>query len=803
MAPPEVIEIPPKVAAPEKKESDYDFVVDRTFRYTGGNLTSAFTDGAAQGKMLVFFTGSAKMPGIQAFLTKQVPALLSLPDSKDVLPVYIDLDKLKKDDPILMSLAKKADADSPQILIVNLKPGRDKKPVLDLDSLVTVTGGNQEKSAQLLEKLALLLKAAKRDIVSSDKFDLPKAEDKAAKVLPKVELVDNEEAERKAMEGLAKLFVIQQKEREAAKKKDLARQEAARAAEIKRYNGETHAIYKKYPHLEGFNEDKRSEWLDDNFPLINYAKFRAAFSKAYEDASSVWNDAKTNRRKIGEATDKVYRERDNQWNELLKLASKDTARGHKAYLVLCDIMKKRGYPKYSEDRLSDWCATECAEVIADRCAPGKPNRDLACWVLGNTLRFYGRNYKDADKLYKAFKDLAIPDEKGVPAPLTKDQMRFSIEHIFFLNASRGEAGHFGIMYDCIDDLKSFNNPDSLFMLDRVPQGKGVDGSIKKKLSDLIAHLRRDVSDRWTEQVPEPFRKEKDRAADLKAALDKQLPNLADNVKSTASDEIVTAIARNYKFYQHLSGKSDSIEQLKRVLTCKDAASRIAAARVFLSSDLPEDNADRIKATLSLIELTLDKASGGRFRQEAYTLLDGIVPDTGSTKIGDYKLAKEGDLGLVIEDKKRNWYTVTDDGDLERHNHVSYSTDGSFHEPGKLTLEENTIKAEYRKGSRVISRTGTFDGDDLKEMTWTEVGRFGPFIAKRKKEGGKYVDKYTVTIPSTSENGLSTDVEVEGKFSFRRDGSFRYSGQDWLKKTTGRINLAQEIGDLGVRQYTTR
>src|SRR6516162_9551358 len=153
MAPPEVIEIPQKVPAPEKRESDYDFVVDRTFRYTGGNLTSAFTDGAAQGKMLVFFTGSAKMPGIQAFLTKQVPALLSLPDSKDVLPVYIDLDKLKKDDPILMSLAKKADADSPQILIVNLKPGRDKKPVLDLDSLVTVTAGNQEKSAQLLQKL--------------------------------------------------------------------------------------------------------------------------------------------------------------------------------------------------------------------------------------------------------------------------------------------------------------------------------------------------------------------------------------------------------------------------------------------------------------------------------------------------------------------------------------------------------------------------------------------------------------------------------------------------------------------------
>jgi hypothetical protein len=801
MPPPEVLEAKPKVAAPEKRESDYTSVVDKTFRYTAGNLPSAFTDAAAKGKVVVIFVGSAKMTGINDFLNKQIPALLSLSASKDVVAVYLDRDKLKKDDPLQASLAKKGEADAPQVLIVNVKPGSDKKPVLDLDSLVAVASTNKEKFAKIVD-------LAKKDVIAADRFNLPKVEDKAAKVLPKVELVNNEEAERKAMEGLAKLFLIQQKEREAAKKKDEARQEAARTAENKRFNGEAAAIYKKYPHLKGFNEEKRTEWLDDNFPLINYAKFRAAFSKAYQDASSVWNSAATNRRKTGEATSRVWRERDEQWKALLKLAAQDSARGHKAYLVVEDIRKNGGSPKLSDEQKrrwssADYCVGECVEVLAARCAPGKANRDLACWVLGGALRFTPPKSRDGEKLYKAFKDLAIPDKKDVPAPLTKEQLRFSIESIFFLNASRAKAGHFGIMLNCIEDLKSFNNRDSLFMLDPVTRWKGVDDYVKDKLSDLIAHLRRDVSDRWTEQVPQPFRKEKDRAADLKAALDKQLPKLDDNSKSTASDEIVTAIARNYKFYKLNSTHTASIEQLKRALASKDAASRIAAARVFLNSDLPEDNQDRIKASVALIELTLDKASGGRFRQEAHSLLDEILPDTGSTKIGDYKLAKEGDLGLVIEDKKRNWYTVTDDGDLERHDRVSWCYVWGSSEPATLTLEENTIKAEYRKGSRVTSRIGTFDGDDLKEMKWTEVGRFGPFIAKRKKEGGKYVDKYTVTIPSTSENGLSTEIEVEGKFSFRRDGSFRYAGQDWLKRTTSRINLAQEIRDLGVRQYTTR
>src|SRR5262249_53978891 len=121
---------------------------------------------------------------------------------------------------------------------------------------------------------------------------------------------------------------------------------------------------------------------------------------------------------------------------------------------------------------------------------------------------------------------------------------------------------------------------------------------------------------------------------------------------------------------------------------------------------------------------------------------------------------------------------------------------------RIILEENSIKVEYPEGSRITSRTATFDGDELKQITWTEAGRHGPYTATRKKERGKYVDKYVLSIPSTNRNELPTEIEIEGKFELRRDGSFRYVGQDFTRNRARRLHQFQEINNSTVRQYTT-
>jgi hypothetical protein len=804
MPPPrEVLEVNKPKAASGDQNGSYGTLVERSFSYTNNGLTTAAVRAAVDGKLVVVLTGSSNMPGMTDFFTKQVPALQSLSASKDVVFVYLDVDKVKDDDSLQAKLAKKAGKDSPQILILNVKPGEDKKPVLDLDSLVSIAPGNKEKFAKLLE-------LAKKDVVKPDAFALPQMADSSSKVLPKVDIARpadektavDEAAERKAMEELAEIFKARQKAKEEQQAAEKKRRDEGRDKEVRRVNAQTGEMEKKYPYLKGFNDEARRAWLKDKFPLLDHQKFDETYSAAYDKPRSMWNSGATNERLSGEAVSRVYRDRDDQWKAFLKLGGEDSEDGHKAYLLARDIAKDGGYPRMSRDdlrrydSLADKYTNDCVQVLADRAKPGSPNRDLAAWVISDALRFYApKRWEPATKLYSSLKELTKPDSKDEPPPLTRDQFRYTVENIFLLNGSQGKFANGGIMFGCIDDLKALNDPDSLYTIDSIARLRDTDPYLKPRLSDLSAQLKANVSDRWADQAPQPFKKEAERVSDLTPVLDKQLPRVTDPDGAAASDEIVSAIARNYKFYRLTTAHKDSIAQLSRVLDCPDSASRLAAATVFLNSDLPADNPDRLKAVKSLVDLAVNKNSGARFRQEANTLLDDLMKAQPKLVVGDYKLTKEQDLGLVIEDKQRNWYTVSDDGKLQYHDHESL-----FEGSAKLILTENGIRAEYRKGSRVTSRSATFDGDDLSQMTWTEEGYAGPFIATRKKEDGKYVDKYVLRIPAEKENGLSREIDIEGKFEFRRNGTFKYIGEDFRKGTNRKLAQIQEIGDLGVREY---
>jgi hypothetical protein len=805
MWPYELREISRIKSVPDDTGSDYQKLVDRTFEYTHTNLNSAINEAAAKNKVLVVLTGNAKMAGIKDFLMKGSAALKRLPASKDAIFVYIDLDQVKKDSPLAAKLAKLGDADAPQALIINLKPGLDKKPVLDLDSVVTTSAANTAKFAKLLS-------VAKEDVVAPERFVLPKTEGKEEKTLPRLELVnktkDDEEKERKAMEGLARLFQIQQKQREKDKAADKERRTKAREEDDRRRRNESKEIDKKYPHLKYFAHSsyEQLKWLDKEFPHINAAKFWKAYREAWSEPRSVWNSDATNNRLSGQAQSKLYREREEQWKEFLKLAGEDSEKGHKAYAVALGIMKNRGYPMVERDAKRSWVleekyTKECAKVVADRCNPGKPNRDLAAYLVRYEVKYVMPKDRCNLDLYRAFKNLAKPDGKDKKAPLTSEQMRFSLEDILDWHVMRGKEGDSIIVRACLDDLKTFNNPDTLdtlYDITRYSDYKTLDAGIRRQVSELAAHLRRSVSDRWTDQVPEPYRKEKDRASDLKAALDKELPKLQRGLDSEASDELVTAVARNYKFHKLKGNHTDSIKQLTRALECNDASVRVAAARVFVESDLPADHADRIKASKSLIELIINDKSGERYRKEAYAILDHSFTGTASQKIGDFKLSKEARIGLVIEDKKRNWYNVVDDG------YLNFNRWESDDDCSKVTLEENKTKVQYKWTTGVTSRTAVFDGDELKEISWTEEGRFGPFVATRLKEEGKYVDKYKLRIPPSTKNGLSTDraEPIKGKFELSREGRFKYVGEDWITDSGRRLHQYQER-NRSMRQYTTK
>jgi hypothetical protein len=813
MAPPTLKDNPKDVDAPKRSDgpeagSELLHLVERSFAYNGTGLNKAFADAAANKKLVVVVTGGEKVPGTKEFILKQLPNYLN----SDVLLVYLDVEKAKDETTLQGKLARKAGSDGPQLIVFGVKPDENKKPVIDEDSLVLLTPGNKEKYLKIVD-------LTKKDLRAPDQFDIPKGgKDASALGLPNVDLVDDkklpdEEAQRKAMEGLAKLFLIQQKEKLEKREKELKAREAVRAAYGKFVYGESDEIYKKYPELKDFDEKKRIAWFREKFPLLDHAQFDASYKKAWDDATSRWNSFETNSKLGGEAGGRVFKQRDKQWKEFLELGGSDSAEGRKAYMVACDMAKDRAYPRFSRDdqkkyfELVDYAVDELIGVICDRCAPGAPNRDLASWMVTKFLAFDADKTYKRTKLYEAFRELAKPDKSG-PAPLPPDIYRHTVHSILELN-SRGVKDWSGttIISLCLEDLKKFNNPDSAEVVDTV-LGRSSDKwgkDVIRALTDLSSQLKRGVGDRWTEQVPQPFAKEKDRASDLKAALDKYLPKLAEGTRNTeASDEIVGAIARNYKFYVLNESHTESIAQLKRVFDCKDAPARIAAARVFLSSGLPEDNPDRKKAMETLVAVAVDKNSGARFREEAMDMLDDLVTSGKSVKIGEYKLSKEPEIGFVIEDGKRNWCTVNSSGDLVEHEFDTKIYEGRYIQVARILLEPDSIKVEYKKDSQVTSRTAKFEGDDLKEISWTEAGRFGPFVATRVKEEGRYTNKYKLTIPPTDKNSLpSNPIEITGTFELRRDGFFKFVGVDWVKGTDRILCQTQGVNDTAVRSYTNK
>src|SRR6516162_7547472 len=299
MTPPrDVLEKNKRKAAAGDQSGSYDTLVERSFSYTNSGLTTAAVRAAVDGKLVVVLTGSSHMPGMTDFLTKQVPALQSLSASKDVVFAYLDVDKVKDNDSLQAKLAKKAGKDSPQILILNVKPGEEKNPVLDLDSLVSMAPGNKEKFAKLLE-------LAKKDIVKPGEFALPPVADTTSKVLPQVDIprpvggstAVDEAAERRAMEELAEIFKARQKAKEEQQAAEKKRRDEERDREIRRVNAEAGEIETKYPHLKGFNvPGARRAWLRDKFPLIDYEKYDEAYSAAYNKPRSIWNSGDTNER---------------------------------------------------------------------------------------------------------------------------------------------------------------------------------------------------------------------------------------------------------------------------------------------------------------------------------------------------------------------------------------------------------------------------------------------------------------------------------------------------------------------------
>jgi hypothetical protein len=244
-------------------------------------------------------------------------------------------------------------------------------------------------------------------------------------------------------------------------------------------------------------------------------------------------------------------------------------------------------------------------------------------------------------------------------------------------------------------------------------------------------------------------------------------------------------------------KDPGLIQLERALNCKHFCARLAAATVLPESDLNVNNPTRKKACEVLVDGILSSSIGPAARHEAICVLDKLLKGHSFVDVGKYQLAKTKD-GLVVQDDFR-LCTWTDDGKLEVKERETKIPVGD--KSASVIIGINTLGVKYTDESRISARLATFDGGDLARLQWTEAGEKGQveFVAVRSKDGDKYIDEWTITVPDPV-SGLTKPIKVKGKFALTKE-KYTYDGEDWREPDSNRIlHQVQEPTGKGVKEY---
>jgi len=646
----------------------------------------------------------------------------------------------------------------------------------------------------------------------------PVKDEPSKKHLPTVEVVDAGESRRKAgaqtraeEEAKAKLAELVDQEaykrRERRSREQRERSDAAWAEE-KRQWAEADVLCKKYP-IQPYlsSADTQGPWLDKRFPLLWYY----AYANKRDRAQSTGG---------GSAADAVSKARGKEWQEFCRLVGRNTDEGNQAKIMALGGLRSGGGRwieqalKASgrasnlrggdpEDSKRTW-EELLGRVLRDNCAPGSGARDLTAYCIREALTSNPCNLQEGTwpVLLDGLDQLTKPDKEG--APLSRNQRAIILRQVLDQLANpryhkpKDISPSFQVAL--IRELRNLDDIDSL-PLYRKLQKESPFRAVREEASAAITDLGPLPRERWYLAIPDPRLTPESRAQVVKKALDGKLLRYDE---TNPSAPIVETIANAYKLPRGLTAietKDDpGLVELKRALETEHVPVRLMASKVISESNLDGESPIRKKAEEVLVQAIFDYNVGPRTRLEAIALLDDALTGRQLIKLDSCVLRKEAGA-LIVEDKKGNRYTWTDDGKLER-----LDKDGTILEgdpTAKVTIEGDTVSIKYGALSSVRTRTGKFDGKHLKELRWTVTGNSGEveFVARRKFVGGQYVDRWVITVPGGSSR-LTADIEVTGKFALTKFGDCSYIGENWTTFGAGRIlHQSQKLRGNGVRHYT--
>jgi hypothetical protein len=625
---------------------------------------------------------------------------------------------------------------------------------------------------------------------------------------PRVKALIDDRDEEEAKEKLAKLVDEQsRKRRDDRYKADNARRDTSYAAERKQWN-EKKTIEGKYkvgPYLA--NSDTHDRWLRDRLPLLIYYNYnedrRRAVARGGDEAGEI-----------------IDRDRGKQWQEFCKLAGIDKDEGHQARVLASMAVSSGGgrFRAWAErdgrTRASNIQGTDtndgrrtweelCARLLRDVSAPGSANRDLSAFCLRDALTSNPAGLLEGSwpPLLDGLNLLTKADKND--APLSSSDRAFTLRQVLkdlaeprYINPKDVSPS---FQLAVISQLSELGDLQSLPIYKKLAKNSPFP-DVRAAASRAASDLGPLPSQLWQDTVPDPRLTPESRAERVRKQLDTKYLSYGelDNGQS-----VVEEIASAYRFpkgQSAIEGKDDpGLKQLERALGSEYVSVRLMAAMVISMSKFDAAEPIRKKADETFLDAILDNNVGMKMTREAMALLDRSLGARREVALPAYALKKEN--GVLFAENKNGRYAWTEDGKIERLDKDGGIIDGDT--AANVTLSKDTIVCKYGANCIIKSRTAKLDGDALKEMRWTVSDGAGEreFVARRHQVEGRYVDKWTITVPDPVSK-LTKDIDVSGKFELTKAGDFTYVGDNWTSFGLGQtLYQSQKLRGKGVRQYT--
>lgn len=389
----------------------------------------------------------------------------------------------------------------------------------------------------------------------------------------------------------------------------------------------------KYPHIGAFGQERAQNWLKENFPLLDAVEFRRQAQNAIDDAAygfpNLFRSTSTVLTMERDAAQGLQNQRCEQWRNLAAMARQENADGDYArralyYIATSPVADFLGPGGQAVGLHSDYdnnhqftgfmhynWRKDAAASLAAACGTGTGSRDMTAHYIEQGLTATsGLSAESRIAMLAGLKELAVPNRAG-EAGITREKLAQTLTRALELELRRPSADQSEqFQAALVRELKEMKYRMAVPVFDGMARSRFQ--SVKDAANEALVELRDSVSLMWDQTVADQNGTPPQRAERVRLAL----------ADTNNGERTVQEIFSAYKGSRISDAKDPGLAQLQVAMQDTNERVRLAAARVLIDSQLPNNNPTKAKAIQVLADLVMTSSTAG-YRTDAFAELSKL------------------------------------------------------------------------------------------------------------------------------------------------------------------------------------